>query len=332
MANVLSQEEIDALLGGLSEGQIDTKSKNKGGGVGECVPFDFTDQDRFLRSKLPTLETIHDRFSRLLRLSFSTSVRRTVEIQISNQSVCTFSDFSRSVEKPSSLHVAKVEPLRGSLLLVLPARLILTLVDLMFGGSGRQIQISPERDFTLIEQRLIRKMTEEVCRCYTESWSSVHPIHLQLVGSETNVQFINIAQANDPVHVVDCDVAIENSRSSLSICIPFATLEPIKDILRGVYVSDRSADTGSDGSENLRHSLLGSSVEMRGVLGSATVTGRDLLSMKPGDIIQLDEDFEHPIEVQIEGSRKFWGAVGAYKSERALQITAVADESKGNRP
>lgn len=329
MANVLSQDEIDALLGGLSGGQIDTSAASTGNEEGQWVAYDFTDQDRFMRSRLPTLETIHDRFSRLLRLSLSTSLRRTVEIQISNQTICTFGDFSRSLEKPSSLHVIKLDPLKGSGLLVLPGRMILTMVDLMFGGDGAPIAISPERDFTLIEQRLIRKMADDICRCYSESWSSVHTMNVQVVGTETNVQFINIAQTNDPVHVVDCDVMIEGNRSALSICIPFGTLEPIKDILKGTYVLERDLDAG-EGSEYMQELLMGARVEVRGLLGNATITGRDLLKMKIGDIIQLDEDSEHPIEILIEGRRKFWGQVGAWRSGRALQITGFADDTKGH--
>lgn len=330
MANVLSQDEIDALLGGLSGGKIDTSTKQPDVDAltDECLAFDFTDQDRFLRSRLPTLETIHDRFSRLLRASFSTSLRRTVEIQINNQTICTFGDFGRSVEKPSSLHLVKIDPLKGSGMVVLPGRLILTLVDLMFGGDGKPIQISPERDFTLIEQRLVHKTAEEICRCYTESWSSVYPIHMQIVGSETNIHFVNIAQANDPVHVVDCDVVIEGNRSSLSICIPFALLEPIKDVLKGTFVADKAADD-SEGKQFMSQLLLGSRVEVRAILGGATIQGGDLINMKTGDIIQLDEDFEHPVEILVEGYRKFWGVVGSHKSCRALQITALADSSKG---
>src|SRR5689334_10203795 len=130
MANVLSQEEIDALLGGLSGGTINASPDASAGPEGEqaVTPFDFSDQDRFIRGRLPTLETIHDRFARLLRLSLSTTLRRPLEIQISSQTICSFGDFSRSLEKPSSLHVLKLEPLKGFGLLILPARLILTLV------------------------------------------------------------------------------------------------------------------------------------------------------------------------------------------------------------
>jgi flagellar motor switch protein FliM len=331
MANVLSQDEIDALLGGLSGGKIDTAQQATATVKDDQVAvYDFMDQDRFLRSRLPTLETIHDRFSRLMRLSFSTTLRRAVEIQIGNQTICTFGDFSRSVEKPSSLHMVKLEPLKGSGLLVLPARLILSMVDLMFGGNGKQIQISPDRDFTQIEQRVTQKMAEDICNCYTESWSSVHPIRLQIVGKETNIQFVNIAQAGDPVHVLDCDVIIEGSRANLSLCIPFSTLEPIKDVLKGVYVADKDGPS-AEATQAMRQQLMRLNVELQAVLGSANLTGRELLNMKPGDIIQLDEDYEHPVEIMVEGRRKFWGMVGAHKSGRALQITGVIeDAAKGN--
>lgn len=325
MANVLSQEEIDALLGGLSGGQIETQSGPSPTPSAEgapVVPFDFADQDRFLRSRLPTLETIHDRFARQLRLSLSTSLRRNVEIQICSQTVCSFGDFSRSLEKPHSLHLLKLEPLKGSGLLVLPARLILTLVDLMFGGGGKPFEINEERDFTMIEWRVIQKIAEDICRCYTDSWASVHPVQVQQSGTETNVQFINIAQPSDPVNVVDCDVMIESSRSALSLCIPYATLEPIKDLLKGAFVGD-NLDLDGTYSRRLQANLMESSVELRGMLGSATITGHDLLRLRPGDILQLNEDYEHPVEIDIEGVRKFWGVIGAHKSARALQITGI---------
>lgn len=326
MANVLSQEEIDALLGGLSGGKIDT-APQQGESVAadtDVMSYDFTDQDRFLRSRLPTLETIHDRFARLLRLSMSTSLRRAVEIQICSQTVCNFGDFSRSVEKPSSLLTLKMDSLRGSGLLVLPARLILTLVDLLFGGDGSPVEVSEDRDFTRIETKVITKFAEDICKCYTQAWSSVYPTVIQTSGSETNIQFVSIAQPADPVNVVDCDVIIEGHRSAMSICIPYATLEPIKDILKGTFVADK-LDLDSDLSRRIQTTLLEASLELEAQLGTATITGRDLLSMKKGDILQLNEDYEHPIEILVEGVRKFWGIVGVHKSTRSLQITAIEE-------
>jgi flagellar motor switch protein FliM len=329
MSNVLSQEEIDALLGGLSGGKIKTAPEDaRATPSGELASFDFTDQDRFFQSRLPTLETIHDRFARLLRLSLSTAMRRTVEIQIANQTICRFSDFSNSVEKPSSLHILHIEPLGGSGMLVLPGKLILTLVDLMFGGSGQPIEVSPERDFTMIETRVIEKITGEICRCYMESWASIHPLQIEIVGSETNMQFINIVQPGDPVNIVDCDVVIDGNRSSLSMCIPFATLEPVKEILKGSFMVDRKA-SGSHGGRIESANVLGAFVELQALLGHATITGRDLLRMKAGDVLQLDEDSEHPIKILVEGVPKLWGTVGAHKSNRALQVTGQVELMKG---
>ncbi len=328
MANVLSQEEIDALLGGLSGGQIDTAQDLSQVSVPDDVvtPFDFGDQDRFLPGRLPTLETIHDRFARLLRLHLSTSLRRPVEIQISNQMVCSFSDFARTLEKPSSLHILRMEPYKGTMLLVLPARLILTLVDFMFGGEGRQVQISEDRDFTLIESRVIQKIAEEVCRCYTDSWAPVHPLHFQQIGSEVNVQFINIANPSEPVNIVDCEVVIENNKVALSLCIPYASIDPVKEILKGLFVEELALDETL--TSRIRSALLEVSVPVHAVLGSASISGRDLLQLKPGDIIQLNEDCEAPVEIFVEGKRKFWGMVGAHRSNRALQITGIEEPKR----
>jgi len=106
----------------------------------------------------------------------------------------------------------------------------------MFGGDGRQVRIPEDRDFTLIEVRVIQKISEEICRCYADSWQSVHPIQVQAVSKETNIQFVNIAQPSDPVAVVTATVTIDSSRSTLAICLPYATLDPIKDMLKGSYV------------------------------------------------------------------------------------------------
>jgi flagellar motor switch protein FliM len=326
MANVLSQEEIDALLGGLSGGQIPATEGEANAPAAESpiVPFDFSDQDRFIRGRLPTLETIHDRFARLLRQSLSTTLRRPLEIQICSQTICSFGDFSHSLEKPSSLHVLKLEPLKGSGLLILPARLILTLVDLLFGGDGKPVTINEDRDFTLIENRVINLIAEEVCKCYVESWTPVYPITVQRASSETNVQFINIAQPSDPVNVVDCEVCIEGNRYALSVCLPYTTIEPIKDVLKGAFTNEKlyMDDTLT---RRIQENLMESTVEVRGLLGSAVITGRDLLNLKRGDVMQLNEDYEHPVEVMVEGVRKFWGVVGTHKSGRALQITGIEE-------
>ncbi|MCE5229105.1 flagellar motor switch protein FliM [bacterium] len=329
MANVLSQEEIDALLGGLSGGQIDAGGAAQSA-EGEVAAFDFSDQDRFMPGRLPTLETIHDRLARLLRLQLSTTLRRPVEIQISNQMVCSFGDFTRTLEKPSSLHVLRMEPYKGSLLLVLPARLILTLVDYMFGGLGKPIQIDEDRDFTLIESRVIHKITEEISRCYTDSWAPVHPVHFNPIGSEVNVQFINVAGPSEPVNVVDCEITIENNKATLALCIPYTTIDPVKEILKGIFAAEET-ETDATLTARLKQHLMESSLEVSAILGSATITGRDLLRLKAGDILQLNEDSEAPVEILVEGIRKFWGMVGAHKSNRALQITGI-EEQKRDRP
>jgi flagellar motor switch protein FliM len=327
----LSQEEIDALLGGLSGGKIDTKGTVAVGAATErrIVPFDFTDQDQFVRTRLPTLETIHDRMVRLMRLNLSTTLRRGVEIQVSSQNMCSFGDFSRSLEKPSSLHLLKLDPLKGHGLLVLPGRLILTLVDLLFGGDGaKPLALGEDRDFTLIERRVIAKIVEEFCECYADAWKAVYPVEIQCTGSETNVQFINIAQPSESVTVMDCDVLIEGNHSALALCLPYVTLEPIMDILRGSYVNE-DASSDDNWTTRLRENLLGSGVELRALLGTATINLQELLQLKIGDIVQLNEDYEHPIEISVEGERKFWGAVGSHKSNRALQITGI-EPQKGN--
>lgn len=331
MANVLSQEEIDALLGGISEGTIQTEAALDESArtiEKDVQAFDFTDQDHILRGRLPTLEIIHDRFARLLRLSLSTHLRRSVDIQVCSQMLFQFGDYSRSLEKPHMLHLLKLEPLKGNAMLVLPARIILTLVDLMFGGEGGAFDVDEDRDFTLIEHRVIDIISEEIVRCYTEAWAAVYPVHVSKTGSETNTQFVNIAQSSDPVNVVDLDVMIEGTRASLSMCIPYAMIEPIKETLKGSFIKEQQ-DPDSRWFQRFREQLRGANVELRARLGSTSISVQELLDLKTGDIIQLEEDYEHPVEVYVEGIRKFMGTVGAYKSNRAIQITGIVSPEEG---
>ncbi|MRR13679.1 flagellar motor switch protein FliM, partial [bacterium] len=160
--------------------------------------------------------------------------------------------------------------------------------------------------------------------CYTDSWAPVHPVHFNHVGSEVNVQFINVASPSDPVNVVDCEITIENNKATLALCIPYSTIDPVKEILKGTFVADETEQDASL-TDRLKANLMESTLELSAILGSATITGRDLLRLKAGDIIQLNEDSESPVEIMVEGTRKFWGMVGAHKSNRALQITAVEE-------
>lgn len=327
MSNVLSQEEINTLLGGLVGGGVQTAGGAVTAGSGEVVPFNFLNQDRIVRGGMPTLEVIHDRLARLLRMALTQMVRRPVDVHVLDHVELKFGQFNRTLACPSSLHVLKLEPLRGYGLLVLPGKIVFTLLDIFFGGSGADAEKRDARDFTPIEQRIISNVTQMFDHQYSEAWKPVFPLKAQSAPSETNPQFINIALASDTVTTIQYEIVLNDIKCSLSICLPYSTIEPIRDTLKGSVISE-SLDDENTWAHRLKRSLADAEVEVRARLGSATLTVNDLLNLKTGDIIQLREDFEHPIEVMIEGVSKFWGQVGSHKCARAIQITGIQEPER----
>lgn len=324
MSSVLSQEEIDTLLSSLSGGDltVDPDGDSTQDGRPEVATFNFFNQDRIVRGGMPTLEVVHDRLARLMRTALTQMVRRPVDVQVLNHIELKMGEFNRTVIGPSSLHSVKLDPLKGYGLVVLPGKLIYTLLDIFFGGSGENAEKEDARDFTLIEQRVIANLTSMFNEAYGEAWKPIYPLTVECGGSETNPQFINIAQASETVTGVEYEIFIEDVKCGLSVCLPYATIEPIRDTLKGSVISE-SMDEQNMWAARLSRSLVEASVEIRTRLGTAILTVEDLVKLEVGDVIQLREDYEHPVELLVEGVSKFWGLVGSHKSARAVQITGV---------
>lgn len=325
MSNVLSQEEIDTLLGGLTGSGLQSESEDMASlesDGADAVAFNFMNQDRIVRGGMPTLEVIHDRLARMLRIALTQMVRRRVDVQVLSHMDLKFGEFSRMATTPSSFHALKMDPLKGHGLLVLSGKLIYTLLDIFFGGTGRASEKADARDFTLIEQRVISNITKQFDAQYTEAWKPVFAVTVESGACETNPQFISIAQASDAVIAAEFEVFIDDVRCGLSICLPMTTIEPVRETLKGSIISE-NLEEASVWRERLSSSLCESVVEIKAKLGEATLSVEELIKLQVGDIIQLREDYEHPVEIQVEGVPKFWGSVGSHKSTRAIQITGI---------
>lgn len=327
MTNVLSQEEIDTLLGGLTGGGLQTEAEEMAAVESDnpdAVAFNFLNQDRIVRGGMPTLEVIHDRLARMLRQALTQMVRRRVDVQVLSHMELKFGEFSRMCVTPSSFHALKMSPLKGHGLLVLPGKLIYTLLDIFFGGTGRASEKADARDFTLIEQRVISNVTRQFDAQYTEAWKPVYAVKVESGSSETNPQFISIAQASDAVVAAELEVFIDDVRCGLSVCLPMTTIEPVRETLKGSIISE-NLEEASVWTARLSASLRESVLELKAKLGEATLSVEELIKLQVGDIIQLREDYEHPVEIQVEGVPKFWGTVGSHKSTRAIQITGIME-------
>ena len=317
MNKVLAQDEVDALLRGLSGGEIEQENNIPEDDSG-IVSFDLANQDRIIRGRMPVLEIVNDRFARLCTNALSNTVRKRVELNPISIDMTKFGDFMRSLPVPTSINIFKMEPLRGTAIMVVDARLVFAMVENFFGGAGSQPKIEG-REFTRIEQVIVDRVIKIALDNMEESWRPVHEVNLELVRSEINPQFAAIVPPSDVVVVITFEVELETAIGSLVICLPYATIEPIRSKLHASFQTERlEVDHAWVG--RLKERLMETPVELKIRFGDSSITGNQLMRLKEGDVILLDTDMDALLECTVAGVRKFWGICGTLKGNKAFQI------------
>jgi len=323
MTQVLSQEEVDALLKGVSGGEIETETDKPVDTSGINV-YDLTSQERVVRGRMPVLELISDRFARLMRSSLSSSLRKPVGASVISNDMMKYGDFLKGLPVPTSLHIFRMEPLRGNIILVLESKLVFCLVDIFFGGSGAETFKVEGREFTPIENRLVKKIVNVMVNDLKEAWKNIQPVTLHFVRSEVNPQFATIVSSGDIVVIISFELEMENSTGKVILCFPYSSLEPIKDKLQGTVQSEQ-LEADSIWAERLKKQLRDVPVEVVVELGKAVVRGKELSNLNAGDVIQLDTHSKDKLKVKVGGIVKFLGYPGFYKGNQALQISTVIE-------
>jgi len=317
MDKILTQEEIDALLKGMSDGQVDTTPEVKeASGV---KSYDLTNQDRIIRGRMPTLEIMNDNFCRLFRNSLSLSLRKVVDVSCRGVQMMKFGDFVRNLPVPSSLHVFKMEPLRGHAILGLDSKLIFTLVDIFLGGSGKTNFRVEGREFTAIEYKLIRKVANMIYTELEKAWSSVHSVSIRHVRSEMNPQFVGIVPPTDLVITIPFAVELDQLSGGVSVCVPYSNVEPIKAKLYSGFQSD-PLEIDQNWIDRILYHLQGAKVEVTAELGKGSIMIQELLNLKSGDVLKLDQDIIDPLVAKVEGIPKFLGRAGVCGENKAFQV------------
>ncbi len=224
--DVLSQDEIDALLTGVSSGDVDTDSGQQIG-EGGVANYDLASQDRIVRGRMPTLEMISERFARYIRISLFNLLRRSAEISVGEIKTIKFQEFIHTLFVPSSLNLVRMKPLRGIGLFVFDPKLVFILVDNYFGGEGRFYTRIEGREFTPTEQRVIQMLLNRAFDDMKEAWTPVMPVDFEFINSEVNPQFANIVSPTEVVVVTSFKVELEGGGGDIFVCLipcwsPFA--------------------------------------------------------------------------------------------------------------
>ena len=318
MQQILSQSEIDSLLTGLAGGDFQNDLEI-GSRDDEILDYDLANQDRIVRGRMPTLDIIHDRFVRMFRLSLSSALRKVIDITVRSTELIKFGDFTNTLPVPSSLNMFRMNPLRGNGLLIFESRLVFSLIEVLFGGTGELDSKNDGRDFTAIEQKIIKRISINALEDLYSAWRPVFPVNITYTRSEVNPQFVSIVPHSEMVIVVTFDIEMGKAPMSMNLCIPFSMIEPIRTQLQSGFQSDMSemdTITVNRFRKNLREAEITLSVE----LGRTSVTVQDFLRLKEGDIIPLNQETDKPLTIKIEGVPKMNGFLGGYKGKQSLKV------------
>lgn len=317
MSKILNQDEVDALLRGLQGEEVETETE----AVEEdsnVVTFDLANQDRIIRGRMPVLEIINDRFARQLSHNLATILRKRLDINPTSVDMTKFGEFMRSLPVPTSINIFRMNPLRGNALLIVDTRLVFAFVENFFGGTGTQPKVEG-RDFTPIEQAIVKKVVLTSLEELEDAWKPVHDIKIEYQRTEINPQFASIIPPSDVVVVVSFEVELENAIGNLILALPYATIEPIRSKLYASYQSER-LEIDQAWLNRLKDRLLQTPLELLVSLGSTEITPRQLLNLEEGDILLFDNDTEEPLLAEVESIPKFYGKPGQIKGNKAFII------------
>ncbi len=318
MANILSQDEVDSLLKGLSDGEVPTETDTPVSSD-DVIRYDFTGHHRIIGTRMPALDMINGRLCMGFGTSLSALVRKMVDVSVDSVDMVNFEEFHQSLPQPASLHIFRMEPLKGHAILVLESRLALNVIECYFGGKASEDVKIERREYTAIENRMIQNVVKVYLEELAQAWRPIYEISMSYVRSETNPQFVGIALPNDLVTVTSFNVELDAVPGLMKLCVPYSTIEPIRDKLRAEFSSNEfEIDVGWK--ERLQGRIKEIMVEVRAELGTGWITGHRLLGLKVGDVIQLQQDVNEYVLTRVEGVPKLKGRAGVIGGNKAIKI------------
>ncbi|MCX7087690.1 MAG: flagellar motor switch protein FliM [Methylococcales bacterium] len=313
-ADLLSQDEIDALLHGVDDGDIEVESDFPEDT--SARPYDFNSQERIVRGRMPTLEMVNERFVRYFRISLFNFLRRTADVSNFGIQIQKFSEYVQSLYVPTNLNIVRFAPLRGRGLIVMEPRLVFTAVDNFFGGGGQFYNKVEGREFTPTEMRVISLMVNMIFKDLGEAWRPVMDMEFEYLSSEVNPQFANIVSPTEIVVISTIRVELEGGGGDINITMPYAMIEPIRDLLDAVG-SDRGEVDGR-WQESLKKEVMRSKVTLNSMLVEKVMLINDVMQFKKGDVIPIE--MTDTVVVKAEGVPVFLGKVGVSDGNYAVQI------------
>ena len=321
--DILSQEEVDALLRGVTGEPEEAKGEESAAGI---RAYDIGRQERIVRGRMPTLELINERFARLFRIGLFNFMRRNAEISVGPVKVQKYSEFVRNLVVPTNLNLVHMNPLRGTALFIFDPNLVFLVVDSLFGGDGRFHSRVEGRDFTPTEMRIIQNMLQVVFEEYKKSWDPIYPIEFEYIRSEMNTQFANIATPTEVVVTTTFNIELGAGGGDFHVCMPYAMIEPIRDLLYSSMQADRN-EVDQRWINLMRSQVQNAEVDLVATLGNAPINLGQIINLKVGDVISLD--IPEAIVAEVDGVPILECKYGILNGQYALKVNKIlagADE------
>ncbi len=316
---ILSQDEVNALLTGISGGEVETEMEPSFSAAARS--FDIAGQERIIRGRMPTLEIINDRFARLSQVSISTLLRKPVEFTPKSISVRKFGEFVRKIPLPSSINLIKMDPLRGYALLVIDAQMVYLLVDHFLGGNGQTHVKAEGRDFSTTEQRFTQIAVNAMLQELQKAWTPVYQVTLSLARSEINPASAMVVAPTEVVVVVTFKLDIEGQGGDISLCLPYPTIEPIREKLYSGFQSDQ-LQVDNQWMDRFKTQLEGCRASVTVELGTAILSVQEATDLNVGDVIVLQKGVDDDLTLKVEGRPKFHGKPRVSRGNLAFQVTS----------
>jgi flagellar motor switch protein FliM len=329
MADVLDQSEVDALLAAVESGGMESPggdfSDRAGRHTREITSYDFKRPERVSKEQMRAIEGVHDSFARSLGASLSGFLRTIVEVRVATTEQLTYSEFIYSLPNPTNFNLLSAEPLDGQICLELSPLIIYPIIDRLLGGSNTELFI-PQRPLTMIEQRLVGRITGRALTALTETWSELVKVEFKITEVESNPHLVQIVAPNEIVVVIGFEIKMSGRAGTMSLCIPFPVIEPVMDkIVTQGWLAYQRQSAAEDKSDDIARGLGATHVSVQAYLGETTITVRELLGLQPGDIIQTTKSTDREVILQVEGENKFAGTLGRHKDLLAVKIIRQAE-------
>ncbi|SHM27224.1 flagellar motor switch protein FliM [Vreelandella subglaciescola] len=326
--DLLSQEEIDALLKGVSGDDEPAASATQQSDESRIRPYDPSTQHRVIRERLHALDFINERFARYFRTGLFNLIRRSADITVESVRYQSFSEFSRNVPVPTNLNLVAMKPLRGSALVVFPPNLVFMVVDNLFGGDGRFVTKSDGRDFTNTEQRIIQRMLNLAIDAYQQAWQVVYPLDISFLRSEVQSKFANITNSpNEIVVNTKFNLEVGNLASSFQVCMPYAMIEPLRDLLANP-INDSNQDQDGSWTRRMASELRHPEVDL--VAEFAHISSRigQIMGLKKGDVLPVE--IPDTVTANVDGVPVMECKFGSQNQQRALRVQRMLDHAAMN--